>query len=158
MSSPLISLNDDALIYDAAMVMSKHSIRRLPIIKDNELLGIVTATDLARGLYHENRKDGRLHAITRGNLTRNKKFFIWNFMEELCNKYEEACSKDIPTVFNIQDFKSTALPIFTQGKPNIFQILREYEQENRLIKIQNDTVTITSRGLLKAKEFRHDWD
>lgn len=158
MSSPLISLNDDALVYDAAMVMSKHSIRRLPIIKDTELLGIVTATDLARGLYLENRKDGRLHAITRGNLTRNKKFFIWNFMEELCDKYEEARGKDIPTVFNIQDFKSIALPIFTQGKPNIFQILREYELENRFIKIQDDTVTVTSKGLLKAKESRHDWD
>ena len=65
MSSPLISLNDDAHIYDAAMVMSKNSIRRLPIIKDNVLLGIVTATDLARIVYQENRKDGRLHAIAR---------------------------------------------------------------------------------------------
>ena len=54
MSSPLISLNDDAYIYDAALVMSKYSIRRLPIIRDNVLLGIVTATDLARRLYEEN--------------------------------------------------------------------------------------------------------
>ena len=74
MSSPWISLNDDAHIYDAAMVMSKHSIRRLPIIKDNVLLGIVTATDLARILYQENRTDGNLHAIARGSLPRNKKF------------------------------------------------------------------------------------
>jgi signal-transduction protein with cAMP-binding, CBS, and nucleotidyltransferase domain len=51
MSSPLISLNDDATIYDAAMVMSRHSIRRLPIMKDNVLLGIVTATDFVRKLY-----------------------------------------------------------------------------------------------------------
>lgn len=50
-SSPLISLDDDSYIYDAAMIMSKHSIRRLPIIKDNVLLGIVTATDLVRVLY-----------------------------------------------------------------------------------------------------------
>lgn len=58
MSSPLITLNDDSHIYDAAMIMSKHSIRRLPIVKDNVLLGIVTATDLVRALYQENRKDG----------------------------------------------------------------------------------------------------
>jgi signal-transduction protein with cAMP-binding, CBS, and nucleotidyltransferase domain len=57
MSSPLISLNDDPQIYDAAMIMSKHSIRRVPIIKNNILLGIVTATDLIRVLYKENRKD-----------------------------------------------------------------------------------------------------
>jgi signal-transduction protein with cAMP-binding, CBS, and nucleotidyltransferase domain len=65
MSSPLISLNDDAYIYDAAFVMTKYSIRRLPIIKDNILLGIVTATDLARRMYEENRKDPCLHAIAR---------------------------------------------------------------------------------------------
>ena len=39
MSSPLISLNDDAYIYDAAFVMTKYSIRRLPIIKDKYLVG-----------------------------------------------------------------------------------------------------------------------
>lgn len=158
MSSPLISLNDDANIYDAAMLMSKHSIRRLPIIKDNVLLGIVTATDLAHVLYQENRKDRFLHAIVRGSLVRNKKFFIWNFMEELCDKYKEACSKGTPTVFKIREFKSTELPIFTQGKPHISRILKEYEQNKRFIRIEDDTVTITSKGLLKAKESRHDWD
>jgi signal-transduction protein with cAMP-binding, CBS, and nucleotidyltransferase domain len=124
MSSPLISLNDDAYIYDAAMVMSKYSIRRLPIIKDNVLLGIVTATDLALRLSKENSKDLSLHAIARGSLVRNKKFFIWNFMEELCDRYEEARSKYLPTVFKIRDFKSTELPIFTQCKPYIFQTQR----------------------------------
>jgi hypothetical protein len=61
-------------------------------------------------------------------------------------------------VFKIQDFKSTGLPIFTQGKPYIFQTLKEYEQEKGFIKIQDDIVTVTSKGLLKAKESRHDWD
>ena len=158
MSSPLISLNDDANIYDAAMVMSKHSIRRLPIVKDNVLLGIVTATDLAYRLSQENRKDYSLHAIARGSLVRNKKFFIWNFMEELCNRYEEARSKGLTTVFKIGDFKSTDLPIFIQVKPDIFRTLKEYEQDKGFIRIEDDTVTVTSKGLLKAKESRHDWD
>jgi hypothetical protein len=121
-------------------------------------LGIVTATDLVRVLYQENRKDGSLHAIARGSLPRNKKFFIWNFMEELCDKYEEARSNDLTTVFKIQDFKSTELPIFTQSKPFIFQTLKEYEQDKGFIRIEDDTVTITSKGLLKAKESRHNWD
>jgi CBS domain-containing protein len=158
MSFPLISLNDDADIYDTAMAMSKYSIRRLPIIKDNVLLGIVTATDLARRLYQENRKDHSLHAIVRGSLVRNTKFFIWNFMEELCDMYEEAHSKGLTTLFKIRDFKSTELPIFTQVKPNIFQTLKEYEQDKGFIRIEGDTVTVTSKGLLKAKESRHDWD
>lgn len=158
MSSPLISLNGDATIYDAAMVMSKHSIRRLPIIKDNVLLGIVTATDFVRILNKGNRKDGCLHAIARGNLPRNKKFFIWNFMEELCDMHEEARSNDLTTVFKIKDFKSIELPIFRQSKPFIFQTLKEYEQDKGFIRIEDDTVTITSKGLLKAKESLHDWD
>ena len=158
MSSPLISINDDALIYDATMIMSKHSIRRLPIIKDNALLGIVTTTDLVRALYQENRKDGSLHAIARGNLPRNKKFFIWNFMEELCDKYEEARRNNLTTVFKIKDFKSTELPIFAQSKPFIFQTLKEYEQDKGFVRIEDDAVTITSKGLLKAKESRRDWD
>lgn len=158
MSSPLISLNDDASIYDAAMLMSKYSIRRLPIIKDNVLLGIVTATDLAHVLYQQNREDHCLHAIVRGSLVRNKKFFIWNFMEELWERYKEARSKGLPTVFKIREFKSTELPIFTQDRPYILQILKEYEQNKRFIRIEDDMVTVTSEGLLKAKESRHDWD
>jgi signal-transduction protein with cAMP-binding, CBS, and nucleotidyltransferase domain len=133
MSSPLISLNDDAHIYDAALMMSKYSIRRLPIIKDNVLLGIVTATDLARRLYEENMEDPSLHAIVRASSVRNKKFLIYNF-------------------------KSTRLPIFTLGEPFIFQTLNEYEQDKGFIRIRGDTVTLTSKGLLKAKEARRDWD
>jgi CBS domain-containing protein len=158
MSSPLISLNDDAYIYDAAFAMSKYSIRRLPIIKDNVLLGIVTATDLARRLYEENMKDPYLHAIVRASSVRNKKFLIWNFMEELCNMYDTASKNRSPTVFKIRDFKSTRLPIFTLGEPFIFQTLKEYEQDKGFIRIRGDTVTPTSKGLLKAKEAQHDWD
>jgi CBS domain-containing protein len=65
MSSPLISVNDDAYVYDAAAVMSKYGIRRLPVVKDNVLMGIVTATDLARRIYEENKKDPCLNAIAR---------------------------------------------------------------------------------------------
>jgi len=112
----------------------------------------------ARILYQENRKDRYLHAISRGSSQRNKKFFIWNFMEELCDRYEEGCRKHLTTVFKIRDFESTELPIFTQGKPHIFQTLKEYEQDKAFIRIEDDTVTITSKGLLNAKEPRHDWD
>jgi hypothetical protein len=77
-----------------------------------------------------------LHAIARGKLPRNKKFFIWNFMEESRDKYEEARSKGLATVFKIKDFKSTEMPIFTQSKPFIFQTLKEYELDNGFIKMR----------------------
>jgi len=79
-------------------------------------------------------------------------------MEELCDKYKESRSKNLTTVFKIKDFKSTELPIFTQSKPFIFQTLKEYERDKGFVRIENDTVTITSKGLLKAEESRHDWD
>lgn len=158
MSSPLISLNDDAYIYDAALVMTKYSIRRLPIIKDNILLGIVTTTDLARRLYEENMKDPYLHAIARASLVRDKKILIWNFMKELCDMYDQASKKSTPTVFKIRDFKSARLPIFTLGEQFIFDTLTEYEKAKGYIRIRGDTVTPTSKGLVKARQTPEDWD
>ena len=67
MSSPLISANDDAYVYDAAVIMTKYGIRRFPIVKDNEL-GIVTVTDLARRMYEENKEDPCLYAIARSRI------------------------------------------------------------------------------------------
>ena len=129
MSSPLISLNDDAYIYDAALVMSKYSIRRLPIIRDNVLLGIVTATDLARRLDEENSNDPRLHVIfTKLALDRDKKFLIWNFMKELFDMYDQAHQKGSPLVFKIKDFKSTKMPILLLGERNVFDTLAEYKK------------------------------
>lgn len=80
------------------------------------------------------------------------------FYGGICHKYEEARSNVLATVFKIQDFKLTELPIFIQSKPFIFQTLKEYEQDKGFIRIEDDTVTVTSKGLLKAKESRHNWD
>ena len=65
MSKPLITVGNEESIYDAALIMTKYSIRRLPIARDNVLLGIVTATDLARRVYEKN-KDPVLKAMSRG--------------------------------------------------------------------------------------------
>jgi hypothetical protein len=94
----------------------------------------------------------------RAGSVRDKKFFIWNFMEELCDMYDTASKKRSPKVFKIRDFKSTRLPIFTLGEPFISQTLKEYEQNKGFIRIQGDSVTATSKALLMAKEARHDWD
>ncbi len=65
MSKPLITVGDEASIYDAALIMTKYSIRRLPIARDNVLLGIVTTTDLARRIYEKNKADPVLKAMSR---------------------------------------------------------------------------------------------
>jgi CBS domain-containing protein len=65
MSKPLITVGDEASIYDAALIMTKYNIRRLPIARDNVLLGIVTTTDLARRIYEKNKADPVLKAMSR---------------------------------------------------------------------------------------------
>jgi signal-transduction protein with cAMP-binding, CBS, and nucleotidyltransferase domain len=65
MSKPLITVGPEATIYDAALIMTKYGIRRLPIVRDNTLLGIITSSDLARRMYEENRSDPMLMAMSR---------------------------------------------------------------------------------------------
>ena len=65
MSKPLISVGPEATVYDAALIMTKYNIRRLPIVQDNTLLGIITSSDLARRMYEKNRSDPTLHAMSR---------------------------------------------------------------------------------------------
>jgi CBS domain-containing protein len=65
MSKPLISVGPEASLYDASSIMTKYNIRRLPITRDNILLGIVTATDLSRYIYEKNKADPMLKAMSR---------------------------------------------------------------------------------------------
>ncbi len=65
MSKPLISVGPEATVYDAALIMTKYSIRRLPIVRDRTLLGIITSSDLTRRMFEENRSDPMLMAMSR---------------------------------------------------------------------------------------------
>ena len=46
MSSPIIFIDPDADMTDAARRMAKNNIRRLPVIKDDELIGILSTRDI----------------------------------------------------------------------------------------------------------------
>jgi hypothetical protein len=48
MSAPAITISSYSSVADAARLMSEYGINRLPVIKDGELVGIVTRTDLVR--------------------------------------------------------------------------------------------------------------
>ena len=48
MSSPLIEVNPDETVWEAAQIMKTNSIHKLPVKKDNQIIGIVTATDLVK--------------------------------------------------------------------------------------------------------------
>ena len=47
MSSEIITITADATTQEAAKLMAKHQIRRLPVVESNRLVGIVALGDLA---------------------------------------------------------------------------------------------------------------
>lgn len=50
MSMPLITIDPDADLVEAARLMDKYRIRRLAVVKGGILYGILTALDIARHL------------------------------------------------------------------------------------------------------------
>jgi len=46
MTKKLVTIGPDALIDDAVYLLIKHKIKKLPVIKEGELLGIITSTDM----------------------------------------------------------------------------------------------------------------
>lgn len=48
MSAPPITIHPDATVEDAALVMADEKIGCLPVVQNDELIGIVTETDLLR--------------------------------------------------------------------------------------------------------------
>jgi len=67
MSTPLRVIDPDASLKEAARRMVRKRIRRLPVIKDNKLVGIITTTDFARHLSKKTFTDDILEAIGRSN-------------------------------------------------------------------------------------------
>jgi CBS domain-containing protein len=48
MSSPLTTVNDEATVEEAARVMTDRRIKKLPVVREGKLVGIVTSTDIVR--------------------------------------------------------------------------------------------------------------
>lgn len=48
MSSPLIVINPDESVWELAEIMKLRRIHRVPVVRENRLVGIVTATDLTK--------------------------------------------------------------------------------------------------------------
>lgn len=48
MTTPVVTIGEDASIEEAARVMSKKHIKKLVVVRDSELVGIITSSDLVR--------------------------------------------------------------------------------------------------------------
>ena len=49
MSAPVVAIEPDASLHDAAALMLKSGVKRLPVISNGRLVGIITDTDLVSG-------------------------------------------------------------------------------------------------------------
>jgi len=65
MSKPLVTIDPDSSLREAARVMVKNAIRRLPVIKDNKLVGIITTSDFARHLSKKSTTEKMFEAMAR---------------------------------------------------------------------------------------------
>lgn len=48
MSAPVVTINEDASLEEAAKLMSRKRIKKLPVVSDEKLVGIITSTDLVK--------------------------------------------------------------------------------------------------------------
>jgi CBS domain-containing protein len=67
MTTPLKVIDPEAPIKEAARRMVNRRIRRLPVIKDNKLVGIITAADFAKHLSKKTLSDDILEAMGRSH-------------------------------------------------------------------------------------------
>jgi CBS domain-containing protein len=69
MSDPLITIEEEASIRDAARKMVKYKIRRLPVTKKGVLVGIIATSDFARHLSKKTFSEEIIDAMSRYPLT-----------------------------------------------------------------------------------------
>jgi CBS domain-containing protein len=65
MTKSLITVDPDTSIKEAARLMSKNKIRRLPVLKNNQLVGIVVASDFVRNVGKKTTTEEILDALGR---------------------------------------------------------------------------------------------
>ena len=68
MSSPLFSINSDESVRIAADLMHERKIRKLPVIDDGNVVGIITATDIVNLLsvsVEEDMRDMYFHSVAK---------------------------------------------------------------------------------------------
>jgi CBS domain-containing protein len=53
MSSPLVVVDAEAKVEEAASIMAHHGVRRLPVVGRNGLVGLITVTDIAKSLAEQ---------------------------------------------------------------------------------------------------------
>ncbi|WFD09411.1 CBS domain-containing protein [Tepidibacter hydrothermalis] len=65
MSRDIISINSDTDAHEAAALMAENQIRRLPVVENNKIVGILSLGDLANVNIHVNEAGDALSSISK---------------------------------------------------------------------------------------------
>ncbi len=68
MSSPLLSINSDESVRNAADLMFERGVRKLPVLEDDKVVGMITATDIVNLLavsVEEDIRDMYFHSVAK---------------------------------------------------------------------------------------------
>ena len=65
MSKPLVTIVSDSSLREAARLMLKNKIRRLPVVEGNKLIGLIVVSDFARQLSKKTVTEEILQAMAR---------------------------------------------------------------------------------------------
>lgn len=68
MSSPLLSINSDESVRNAADLMFERGVRKLPVLNDDKVVGIITATDIVNLLavsVEDDIRDMYFHSVAK---------------------------------------------------------------------------------------------
>jgi CBS domain-containing protein len=74
MSSPLIVVEPDTSVEEAAKVMAKHRVRRLPVVGPGGLAGLITVSDIARYLAERSENSLSLFKAMARSSSRSKMY------------------------------------------------------------------------------------
>ncbi|MHB8223559.1 MAG: CBS domain-containing protein, partial [Desulfurivibrionaceae bacterium] len=63
MQKNLITIGKEALLQEAGALMKKHSIRHLPVVEDEQLVGFITESDLRQYSFPSREKNIHVHEV-----------------------------------------------------------------------------------------------
>jgi PAS domain S-box-containing protein len=118
MSKPVETVPYDLCILDASKMLGKHNVKRLPVLKDGKLTGVVTQTDLVRALTC---------------------YGMWKDVSEIMNKEVAVIEKSskVSQAAQVMAEQDISCIVVTDGE-EVVGVLTERDLLNRIVAQQQD--------------------
>jgi PAS domain S-box-containing protein len=118
MSSPIIGIAPELSVLEVSRIMKERNIRRLPVIENNQLVGIITQTDLVRVLTF---------------------YGMWKEIGEIMSRNVAVIQKDgtIAKAAQIMNTRNVSCVVVLSGS-DVVGILTERDMLKRIVAIKKD--------------------